>query len=759
MMTNLPLIRRTTLLNSRLRIQLLIFILAMTAMLISIDSEPSLAQRSEELDFASGLGEFSNIRNMLPAHVRQLAFALLAERERQVARLSSPQDVAERKVYIRQRMLRALGGELPARTPLNARTVGVLDRGDYKIEKVIFESQPRFYVTANLYLPKPGRGRSPGILFPLGHEEGAKAHATWQQMLGSLAKKGYVALAWDTIGQGERVQMYDPDFGESKVRRSTTEHTIVGIQCLLAGDNLARYTIWDGMRALDYLLSRPEVDASRIGVTGNSGGGTHTAYLAALDDRIHAAAPSCYLTSWRALLETIGPQDAEQNLPPWIGAGLDHADFIYAFSPRPYLVLSAIRDFFSIAGARATYSEAHHLYTLMGAPEKLQMVEADDSHGYTKPRRLAAYRWFGRWLKGADDQEPEPEVAIGTEEELNCTESGQVSVSLGGETVFTLNQQRVEQLRPQRVPPSNKQELNAWQEETRQRARSLTAFEMPKGTVTVKPYGEIRRPGYRIEKLIYDSEPGIIVPALLFLPETGEARKPAMIYVHGRGKATDAAAGGEIEQFVKAGFVVLAIDARGFGETRDRNDENGDDFSVYFGQYESAMTALLAGKTLLGMRMVDVWRGVDLLAARADVDPTRIHGFGKGGGTAPLLHAAAMDERVSKVALEGMLVSYRTVINQRIHRQVFEHVVAGVLRSYDLPDLISALAPRPVWIVNSVNSLGQRMSLAEVKKQYAASPIAYRAAQSEDAIRIAERRGDDKPAVFYRDLINRSEHK
>ena len=146
---------------------------------------------------------------MLPAHVHQLAFSLLAERERKVARLSSPQEVAERRAYIRQRMLQALGGEFPARTPLNARTVGVLERDDYKIEKVIFESQPRFYVTANLYLPKRGRGPFPGILFPLGHEEGAKAHGTWQQMLGSLAKKGYVAFAWDPIGQGERVQMYD----------------------------------------------------------------------------------------------------------------------------------------------------------------------------------------------------------------------------------------------------------------------------------------------------------------------------------------------------------------------------------------------------------------------------------------------------------------------------------------------------------------------------------------------------------------------
>jgi Acetyl xylan esterase (AXE1) len=342
------------------------------------------AESSEELDFVSGLGEFRNIRNMLPAYVNQLAKSLLQERERKIARFSTPAEISERKTYLRTCMLQALGG-LPERTPLNAQVMGVLDRGDYKIEKIIFESQPRFYVTANLYLPQKGQPPYPGILFPLGHELGAKANPTWQQMLGSLAKKGYVALAWDTVGQGERVQLYDSDFGESKVFRSTTEHTIMGIQCLLAGDNLARYTVWDGMRALDYLLSRKEVDPDRIGCTGNSGGGTHTAYLAALDDRIKVAAPSCYLTSWRRLLETIGPQDAEQTLPPWLLYGLDHADFVYAFAPKPYLILSAIRDFFSISGARETYEEAKRVYALLGAQEKLSMVEADDVHGTANP--------------------------------------------------------------------------------------------------------------------------------------------------------------------------------------------------------------------------------------------------------------------------------------------------------------------------------------------------------------------------------------
>jgi len=500
---------------------------AILAILFLALATPLSGQTTSNLDFLSDLPDYSHLRSMLREYLNREAIALLEKRRQQITRLSAPDEVAKRRAYLREQMIRDLGG-FPERTPLNARVVGALDREGYKIEKVIIESQPHFYVTGNLYLPKTGRPPYPGVLFPLGHELGGKSNADWQQTLGDFARRGYICFTWDPIGQGERVQLYDPDREEGKIPASTDEHTDIGLQCLLIGDNVARYTIWDGMRALDYLLSRPEVDPARIACTGNSGGGTHTAYLSALDDRIKVAMPSCYITSWRRLLETIGPQDAEQCLPPWIAQGLDHGDFILAFSPKPYLILSAIRDFFSINGARETYQEEQHVYTVMGAPEKLRQFEADNGHGYLQPRRMAAYRWLGKWFKGQEDDTPEEPVALASEEELRCTDSGQVTVSLEGETVFSLNRKRYERVKPQRPSLTDPQALAAFREEIRRKVGQLIG-EHAAAPLDVKPFGVIQKDGYRIEKLTYESEPGIIIPSLLFLPENGEARKPALL--------------------------------------------------------------------------------------------------------------------------------------------------------------------------------------------------------------------------------------
>ena len=711
----------------------------MACFLACLFSVPALAQRSDDLNFASGLEQFHNIRRMLPSYLNNIGFRMLGERKRRVEHLATIEDVNKRRSYVREQMLKDLGG-FPDRTPLNARVVGVLERPGYRIEKVIFESQPRFYVTANLYLPKTGHPPYPAILYPLGHERGGKTNPTWQQMLGSLATKGFVALAWDPVGQGERLQIFDEDLRESKVGNSTTEHTVVGTQCMLVGDHLARYTIWDGMRALDYLLSRKEVDPARIGLTGNSGGGTHTAYIAALDDRIQVAAPSCYITSWHLMLDTIGPQDAEQTFPLWLQEGLDYPDYLYAFAPKPYLVLSAIRDFFPIAGARETFAEAERVYSAIGEREKVGMFEADDGHGYNKSRRLAAYDWFGRWLKGARDTDPEPQIEMATPEELRCTATGQVSTSLGGESVFTLNQKRLAQLKASRL--TRPADLPG-------KVREVIRYEPPSGPLQVTSYGAITRSGYRIEKLIYESEPGIFIPSLLYVPDAGASKKAAVLMVTGDGKAASAS---EAEQFAASGTVVLSIDMRGTGETRVDADVNSREFDHYFGDFNNTMTALLVGKTMAGMRALDISRGVDVLTSRKEVDPNQVYGYGKDEGALPLLYATVLDGRIRRVMLDGMLVSYESVVNSRVSRRILEGVAPGMLKYYDLQDLVAAMAPRDVWIVNGTDPMGHELPASEVTKEYGRALEAFSQQGAAQAIHIRDRRLGQDTTPFYREF-------
>ena len=644
---------------------------------------------------------------MLGAYLKEHAFALLDERARVVSRISTRAELMARRQYVRDRIWSYLGGQ-PERTPLNARVAGELDRGDYRIQRILFESRPKFYVTANLYLPKSGRPPYPAILYPLGHERGAKAHQAWQRTLASLARRGFVCLAWDPLGQGERVQMYDEDLHDTKTQGgSTVEHTILGSQCLLTGTHIAQYTIWDGIRALDYLLSRPEVDSRRVGCTGNSGGGTHTSYLSALDDRIQAAAPSCYITSWRRMLESIGPQDAEQVFPMFLKDGLDYPDYIYAFGGKPFLMLTAIRDFFPIGGARDTFAEAKQTLARLDLGDRVAKFEYDDGHGYNRPRREAGYRWFTRWLENAENTEPEAPVRLATAEELNCTPTGQVKTSLpDAADVYGINRALAARLRAGRHPSA---------EEVRSRARELAHYEPPVASPRTASYGTVTRPSCRVEKLTYESEAGVTVPALLFVPAQGAARKPAVVLADARGKA---AAATEAEELAGKGYVVLAPDLRGLGETQPPLDRR-DYFVRNFGDYESALTALLIGKSLPGMRAADVAAGVGLLAARGDVDPARISVAGRGAAALPALLAAVFDRRAAAVALDGMLVSYQSVVDERLNQGIVDQVIPSALKYFDLPDLVSAVAPRRVAVFNGVNPLGQDLTPARLREQYA----------------------------------------
>src|SRR5436309_12878151 len=351
------------------------------------------APQSEDLNVFTRWVEWADAPARLQLHLNSVAFDLLERRRAEVARLKTAADWERRRTQVRASLMRVLG-TFPERTPLRPRVTGTVEREGFRIEKIVFESQPGFYVTGCFFLPSNRQPRAPAILNVIGHTDISFRAPMYQQLILNLVGKGFIVFAIDPVGQGERLQYYDPAAKRSTVGGATTEHSHFGYQCFLAGSSAARYFAWDGIRALDYLASRPEVDPARLGVTGISGGGTQTAYIAALDDRIAAAAPACYITSIRRLFESIGPQDAEQNFNGGVAAGLDHADFLEVRAPKPTLLVATTRDFFSIQGARETFAEVQNAFRALGVPGNLEMAVDDFGHGYTRATREAIYRFF-----------------------------------------------------------------------------------------------------------------------------------------------------------------------------------------------------------------------------------------------------------------------------------------------------------------------------------------------------------------------------
>jgi dienelactone hydrolase/pimeloyl-ACP methyl ester carboxylesterase len=655
---------------------------------------------------------------MLRAYLLVEAQKAFDARRAAVAALKTPEDVQKRQKELRVKFIEALGG-FPDKTPLTAHFVGTDKRDGYRVERVVYESRPEHHVTATLYLPE-GKGPFPAVLMPIGHSGNGKADSSVQRGAILLAQHGLAALAYDPIGQGERRQLLD-DKGLPAVSSITSEHTMVGVGALLIGRSTASYRIWDGIRSLDYLASRPEIDAKRLGCTGCSGGGTLTSYLMALDDRIVAAAPSCYITSLERLFATIGPQDAEQNITGQVAFGMEHADYLTMRAPRPTLICAASRDFFDTQGTWTSFHEAKRVYGLMGHSERVDLVESDSGHGFPKAQREAMLRWMRRWLLQVDDAPTEGEIAVVKDSELLCTRTGQVLEDFKGKSVFGLNAEREAELAKGRAKARSRDEL------FKDVAR-LAGVRLPVAAAKVTETGEVKRDGYRIRKLVFETEPGVKVPGLLF----DGGRGPLVIYADGAGKSGAAAPGGSIEKLVKGGSRVLALDLRGMGETAPGQPAAGR--PNYFGaDYFEAFVSLHLSRPLLGQRTTDLLAVVAKMAGESD--DIQLIGVGAAGPAA--LHAAALEPRIKQLTLADTLVSWSAVVRTPISHNQLTNVVPGALAAYDLPDLAAAMAPRPLTIRNTVDPTGRPLTRDAALAAYRAVIAAYAGAGAEKQLVIA----------------------
>lgn len=629
--------------------------------------------------------ESSKEDQMMRAYFRARVGLALDRRRESLERLETIQAIESYQSRLRSFFADTVDLGSFERTPLRPVIAGRLERDGYTIENVIFESQPGFHVTGNLYLPD-GEGPFPGILHPCGHTDNGKAAVVYQKVNHLLVQNGFVVLCYDPIGQGERKQLLDPKTGKS-LARPTSEHQVLGVAPVLLGRGLSSYMIWDGMRGIDYLQDRPEVDPDRIGCTGNSGGGNLTSFLMALDDRIEAAAPGCFMTTTRMKNERPGPGDPEQNLFAQVREGLDHPDFALMRAPKPTLILAATEDFVPIEGTWDAFRQAKRLYTRLGRAEAVDLVEAPEKHGYSRPLREAAVRFFQRWLKGENSIIVEPgDVPIESDGDLRCTPKGQVLAIEGARSVFDLNRERADALRKQRA--------GRWEslpeKEKREKVEELLGIDRDSIPAVEGQSLAGERSGSgsgfpETSEMVFEIEPGIAIPALrTHSPGNGETRADQapvhLVCLEGSWDSFQVPVSPVIPKaWSDQGGELVIINPRDSGFTRTKNWRfPGADWWIGY----------LLGDSYLAMRTRDLLALAVTLQEEGGVPfrPIHLHAEGEFGPAA--LHAAALaPERFASVTVHGGLETWETVVDSREPHRHLNQVVHGALASYDLGDL------------------------------------------------------------------------
>jgi pimeloyl-ACP methyl ester carboxylesterase len=587
--------------------------------------------------------------------------------------IRTPDDLAKLRETVRARLTEMWGPLPPERTPLNVQNLGVIAQDDYAIERIVFESRPKFFVTANLYRPKQADTRHPAILFPPGHTADGKAYPEYQRFGILGARHGFVVLIWDPIGQGERLQLWDAARKASLGGSGTAEHRVLGQQCYLLGLNLMGYRVWDASRAIDYLETRDDVDPERIAMAGSSGGGMETLQYAAFEPRIKAAIPVSAVATFRAKTEALRIADPEQILYGTLRDGIDHPELLAAFAPRPLMIGSPTQDFIPIDAARSTFNAVVQAYALLDAGSRLRLSETNDQHGMNQQLREAAIDWLLRWLTEKSRPVHEAPAKILSEPELRCTASGQVADTPGAASVTSWNQKFAKLIEPGRTLPKQPSQVDIYRSQLVHRIREITRI------------GELR------------GEAGIWVPDRVF--EVGAFARGEALVVAEQGMNDPRVRREVIDPIVAAGYQVIAMDVRGWGETAP----NLPDFSVDFDWDDFfAYRALEIGRPLLGQRIKDL-----LTAAPKRLRNREWLVVGVGAGALVAAHAAALEPRISQLITIDGLLSFRSLLDDPLPKQPFSSFLAGVLGAYDVRDLYAAIAPRRVLVINPQDSQRQ----------------------------------------------------
>lgn len=653
-----------------------------------------------------GQAIYRDYSRCLPDYLRDLVADAYERRNREVAKLTSDSAIRARQRWVTEIFWKLVGGE-PDKTPLNARVVGAFEREKYRVEKVVYESQPGFHISANLYLPKGDSSPRPGVLFQMGHAVDGKAYDSYQRCCQGLVQLGFVVLGFDPMGQGERTYYPGPNLSRTRLSEGADgEHSYPGWQMLLKGDTATRLQTWDTVRSLDYLASRPEVDPKRLASTGQSGGGTNTMLLAAVDNRLAAAAISCP-NSENFVCASFNPpgstDDAEQNLLDAAQHGFDRWDLLYPFAPKPLLVIVSAKDSFGtyspnyIESGMEEFAKLKKLYGVLGAEEKIAWSANPLPHGLEYGRRLEIYRWFNKWLRNdTTPVEVEPPTNPEIERDLFVASSGNVVRSFGGETPFTLTKKRTIRKSPADL-------------------KDLLRLDIP----SVSKYVSVATTRFRncrIEAIEVESAPKVWVPAWLYTPSNAAPTAKLIVVVEPGGR--NAWHEGELyDQLAARGNIVCAPDLRGAGDLTPEFSRKAARHSRSHNNEEHyAWAALMLGRPLLGQRVTDLLTLVRSLKGRQEIALAA-----RGSMTVPALCAAALEPAISVVYLSGGLVSFQSIAETENYQYPYGNFVPGFLNHTDLPEIATSINPRRIVIAGATDGTGKGMPADTVRSVYRAT--------------------------------------
>jgi len=607
--------------------------------------------------------------------------------------ISNEPELMEYQQRIR-RVIKSAFSPYPKKTPLNPKITGMLQRNGYRIEKILFESRPSCMVSANLYVPDKISDKAPGVIAPCGHSENGKACDLYQAFCQRLAQSGFVVLIYDPFNQGERDQ-YALLTEREPVRSCCPAHNMMGKQLELLGEFFGMWRVWDGIRALDYLLTRPEVDPKRIGLTGNSGGGTLTTWLWAVEDRFTMAAPGCFVTTFLHNLENELPADNEQYPPGVIGGGLDMADFFIVQAPKPVILLGQKYDYFDRRGFLETYEELQKIYGILKAPKKnLSYNLGPQGHGYSVHNQEAMVEFFCRHAKMKPVKVEETEVI--DEKELYATPDGNV-IRAGSKPIYEMIAEKADEL------VNKRKSLGV--ATLKNRLKKLLNI-----TEIYSPYYRILRPtnidGQTFARYAIETESSIqaIMKKRMENPQYSyslDVDETIHLYLPHLSSEEDIK-NDPLAVSLKKSHELYAFDVRGFGESMP---EDINQFLHPYGMdYMFHGHGILLDKSYLGRRVYDVLTTITLLEEEG---AKAVHLYGRGQGAIIALFAGVLHDNIASVTLKNAPVSYDSWAHSPIVLWPSANFLRGVLKEFDLTDCMKAIESK----LTVINPWGADMKL------------------------------------------------